>query len=102
MRNRAHPKHKGQTSILILSWLVITIGFPHCQVGCAYFEVKIACYTQKFGVSHRKFNKLTLKSAYLMEKQTQFSTLLPLKNHTLSRTTLQNLTLCSIKSCKNQ
>ncbi len=35
-------------------------------------------------------------------KQTLFSTLLALKNHTLSSTSPQTLTLYSIKSCKNR
>ncbi len=56
----------------------------------------------KVPVIERKFDTLTLKSTNLMEKQTLFSTFLALKSHTLSSTSLQNLTLCSIKNCKNR
>ena len=63
-------------------------------------EVQSACQIQKCGAKHRKFYKLSLKRTYLVEKQTLCSTLLSLKNHTLSSTSRQTLTLCSIKSCK--
>ena len=66
------------------------------------FEVQSACYIQKCGVQRRKFDKLNLKSTYIMGKQTLFSTFLLPKNHTLSSTGLQALTLCSIKSCKSR
>ncbi len=65
------------------------------------FEVQSGCDIQKCGAQLRKFDKSNLKSTYRVEKQTLFSTLLLLKNHTLSSAPLQTLTLCSTKSCKN-
>ncbi len=41
-------------------------------------------------------------SIYLVQKEAIFRTLLLLQSHTLSSTSLQNLTLCSIKNCKNR
>ncbi len=51
-------------------------------------------------------NNLNLKSTYHAENQSLLNILvlytLPLKNYTLSSISLQTLTLCSIKSCKNR
>ena len=60
------------------------------------FGVQSGCYIQNCGAHCRICDKVNHKSTYLVEKQTLFSILLLLKNHTLSSTRVQTLTLCSI------